>query len=367
MSTTAQRGASYSPKALLAVGSPIFVVGASRSGTSVMQAMLNRHPKIELQGESHYFDDLRPRMAGQLETRLRDGDMRKMVEDYFLALEHRPYGHAGDPEKSTMPRHELRAAAETLGETVDAYFESFCKIYTVRAGAHRWGEKTPRHVYRIANMIGAYPDAQVIGMVRDARAVVASYRDWKNQGGFDLQKDPEHARALQADESRARRSYHPILASMLWRGSVRAILGARERFGAERVRLQRYEDLVQRPEQAARDVCQWLSVPFDATILDVPMRNSSYSSYAQESGFQTQAVDRWREKLSDRELAVIQRVCRKELQGAGYELLDVGAHHLYYVWSWITLPFAGVRAVLANRERIHNLPAYIWRRLRSGR
>ena len=38
---------------------PLFVVGPSRSGTSLMRALLNGHADIALAGETHYFDDLR--------------------------------------------------------------------------------------------------------------------------------------------------------------------------------------------------------------------------------------------------------------------------------------------------------------------
>jgi hypothetical protein len=332
----------------------------------MLQAMLNRHPMIEIQGETHYFDDLRQKMAGRERAPL-DDDARKQCEDYFLALEHRPYGHGGDPEQSPLARAVLRARAEAVGEGADAYFEASCRLRAEGAHAPRWGEKTPRHVFRLREILSRFDDAKAICMVRDARAVVASYRDWKNQGGFDLEKDPGHAKTLEAEQKRARKSYHILIASMLWRGTVRAALAARDEFGSERVRIQKYEDVVLRPNETVPDLAQWLGVPFDESMMDAPVRNSSYEQFDAKGGFSEEAVNRWRKKLSAQEISVIQRACRKELLGAGYALEDAGAHFPAYAWALATLPFAGVRAVLANRERINNLPAYIWRRLGPGR
>ena len=42
----------------------IFVVGASRSGTNLVRALLNAHSTLWISAETHYFDDLRPRLPG---------------------------------------------------------------------------------------------------------------------------------------------------------------------------------------------------------------------------------------------------------------------------------------------------------------
>jgi len=347
-----------------AVAGPIFIVGASRSGTAMMRSIVNGHADVLVSGESHYFDDLRVRMTGRLRGTLPDAD-RKTCEDYFLALDHRPYGHGGDPERSDMSRQELREVALERGDGADAYFEAFCLVRARREGKRIWGDKTPRHIFRIREIVEAYPEAKVIAMVRDPRAVVASYRDWRNQGGFDLEKDPGHAEALEKEEARARASYDVILASLVWKGGAKAAISARRELGPDRVRLQGYETLVADPEGEARKLCEWLGVAFSPAMLDVPMHNSSFSSFEEKSGVKKEAAERWRTRLSPREIGVVQSVCGSFMDEVGFERADVRASPAYVAWRWGVFPFKAARAVWVNRDRMGNVPAYLWRRVRS--
>ena len=174
------------------VSSPLFVTGPSRGGTAMMRSMLNNHPAIHIAGETHYSDDLRVKLAAKAEAPLGPDEARQ-CEAYFRALSHRPYGHAGDPEQGWLGSEALKAEAARIGDGADAWFEAFCRLNGA-PGRRYWGEKTPRHIFRIPEILAGYPEARVIAMVRDPRAIVASYRDWRNQGGFDLEKDAGHPR-----------------------------------------------------------------------------------------------------------------------------------------------------------------------------
>jgi hypothetical protein len=343
---------------------PVFVVGASRSGTALIRSALNRHPSVHIAGETHYFDDLRVRLRESLGGPLSDSERRE-AEDYFLALSHRPYGHKGDPESSRIPRARLREAAASLGGDSDAVFEGYCKCLAEAEGPQKtiWGEKTPRHVFRIDDMLARFPRARVICMVRDARAVVASYRDWRNQGGFDFAKDPGHRQALEEEHLRTRQSYDPLIMSMIWKGTGNAAARAHVAH-PERVYVQKYEDLVAAPERSLRTVAEWLGIEFHAAMLDVPMHNSTFSSYSEHHGISREAAQRWREKLSATEIGLIQFVCRAPMLGLGYGLDPVATPWPELARRTALLPLSVLRAARANRGRIANLPAYAWRRFR---
>jgi hypothetical protein len=327
----------------------------------MLRSALNGHPRVHLAGETHYFDDLRQRFedpaSGVLST-----DLAREATDYFCALSHRPYGHHGDPMQGRISPQQLRERAEQLGGTADSYFEAYCMIEAEQAAKSIWGEKTPRHIFRINDILTRFPDAKVVCMSRDPRAVVASYRDWQNQGGFDFERDPGHREALEAEQNRVRRSYHPATISMLWRAQANAALKAREQWGPHKVYLQRYEDLVVEPERELRQLTEWLGLSFEESMLEVPMHNSSYERFAQKQGITRTAVDRWKTKLTPGEIRIVDRICKSVMQSLGYETQASSRPSLSECSLWARWPIAVASAAIANRERSGGLVKYVYRR-----
>ncbi len=344
---------------------PIFIVGSSRSGTGMMMRMLRGHPEIHITGETHYFDDLRTKLGDMSRARL-DDHSRRRCEDYFLALDDRGYGRGGEPNRSSIAREELRAAAESVGFGSDAYFEAFCRLQARRAGKAVWGEKTPRHVFRIPEMLHSFPTARVICMVRDPRAVVASYRDWTRDLSKNLDAtsmDTGHVR----EQIRRNRSYDPVLVSLMWRSVVGSAERAQRRFGNDRLRIERYEDVLSDPEASVCRLAEWLGLPFVAEMLDVPQANSSYHQAAdRRRGVATSPAHRWRDKLSEREVLVVQSVCGRLMERHRYQRKRVELPSRLVVRSWLVLPIAVSRALVANSGRTGNLAVYVWRRLRTA-
>jgi hypothetical protein len=337
---------------------PIFVVGASRSGTNLVRALLNAHSRVWVSAETHYFDDLRTRLPGKGRAPLNEGE-RARCERYFLALAHRAYGRSGDPARAKIDAVDLHELAVGLGGTGDAYFEAFCRLRARLHGKPEWAEKTPRHAYRIPELLEAFPDAKVVCLVRDPRAVVASYRDWHRAGLRDGLDDEDQA-GLAAEHSRSKRSYHPILAALLWRGVVQAEHDAFARFGGERIHLLRFDDLAAAPEPSVRALCEWLGLEFEPGMLEIPVVNSSYA--VSSAGVSQEPLERWRTTLPPRELALVERCCGRLMDELGYERERNGISTARYAAAWSSVPYATVRAALANRRRLGRVVQYVSRR-----
>lgn len=348
-------------------GPPVFVVGASRSGTALLRSALNKHRDVFLAGETHYFDDLRPTLRHRGLAPIEDEE-RARCEDYFLSLAHRPFGHGGVAAQSRLDRQELRQLAERLGGGGDGYFQAYCNLARqlepqAAASPLRWGEKTPRHVFRLGEILQRYPGAQAICMYRDPRAVVASYRDWRHQGGFDLENDVDHAMALESEHRRTSQSYDPSIVSLLWRTTVKAGHQARARFGPDRVLLQRYEDIASDPEASFRLIAGWLGMEFEPAMLDVPHHNSSYNQFQGNAGVSTAPVERWKSTLDPQEIAVVQGWCRRDMARMGYDAYLVSLAPVATVLLLLKLPFRLLRAAAANAGRMGSIPRYVWRRV----
>ena len=332
---------------------PIFIIGTSRSGTELMSQILSKHSEVKIAMETHYFEDLRQQIGTGKKTL--DIEETKRCQDYFLALTHKIYGEGGNPDRGWMKRDELETLAKTIGDGADSYFEAFCRIYAAQDDKKRWGEKTPRHVFRINEILECYPNAKIIYMLRHPAGVAASYRNfWKLEKHSEIQRN------------RLKNSYNPIINSMLWKAALKAAINAIEQFGRERVYIQKFEDLIENPESTIKAISNWTDLNYEpTTVKDIAVINSLYKDTDRNSGFLTQAADRWKKQLDTGEIAVIQSSCGKLLREVGYQTETITFKDSAVVaFSWLALPLNFSKALLANRDRMGNIFVYIWKRLR---
>lgn len=208
---------------------PFFVVGAGRSGTTLLRLMLDAHPSLALPPESHFVVALADR-------RLR------LLHRPELALE-RVLRH---PRFARWELDEATVrAAVTQHQPCDlaALFRVVFETYAASQGKPRWGDKTPGYVGRLPLLAALFPDARFVHLIRDGRAVAASVAS-KPSG-------PPNA----------------VSAAYWWRGLV----GQGRRDGAalgERYLEVRYEALIADPAAVLTTVCHHVGVAYDPAMLD---------------------------------------------------------------------------------------------------
>lgn len=219
--------------------SPVFVVGMWRSGTSLLYALLNQHPRIGLMYES----DL-PLLSSLFVLPRKSSYWIPKVDSWNGALTRHKIDGAGIPENVTGLPNAFRAVAQQ---------------YARKKGATIWGCKSPNYYDCMNQLADWFPDAKFIVIWRDpadvCRSIVraAQKSPWFARPGMDL-------RALLGCHRMKQEADQLVL-----RGAA--------------IHQLQYDDLVREPAAALTAICNFIGIPFDPrmTSLEGADRSAIYN------------------------------------------------------------------------------------------
>lgn len=243
------------------IDSPIFLVGAERSGTTVLRLMLDSHPDVT------------------------------MVEGFEYAVEH----VAADGTPPPLDRFE-----QALG--VDQVFTSsgFAVDHgqTYLENVNRWlaERRDPQGTPEVGAMIHwalpriplVWPKARFVRMLRDPRDVASSVMAMGWAGNVFVAVD----KWLEAE-----RGWSELEASLTPDQYVTV----------------RFEDLMKDPDAELRRICGFLGIEFTDSMYDY----TTYTDYDRPSAGN---ASRWRGKLSRRQVQLIEARTKELLVDRGFEL-----------------------------------------------
>lgn len=279
--------------------SPIFIVGANRSGTTLLRLILNAHSRIAIPDELIYLDS---RLAGVSIEEWRDPDLRlsayEALVDDFLSRNRSVLDGLDGLDLESL-RREICAGPVTFRRPYQCTLEAWARHH----GKSRWGEKTPGNLFYADILLDMFPDAKILYLVRDPRAGVASMQD--------VSFFPDDV----VFNSLSRRK-HDV------QGRARLIQDVPE---AQRMTV-RYESLVRQPEAQVRSICQFLGEAFEPSMLRFHEDADRYMKDRAEEDYNAAAtqpitddrIDAWKERLSDDQIAVVESICAPILQAHDY-------------------------------------------------
>ena len=217
------------PASLEAVvwASPVFVVGCPRSGTTLVQTMLDSHPRLSVIYEANFLVDI---PLGLLSS------LADASEALTLAEAH------PNSQTHSFDTRTARAACRELGITDAAgAMRVLAASQAFAQGKRRWGNKTPKALLHLAELAIVYPDAQFIHVIRDGRDSACS---------------------------QARVSGRSVVqGALLWRTGMRTGRRAGLHLGPDRYLEIRLEELLSSPEEQLRRMCAFLGEDFDQSLL----------------------------------------------------------------------------------------------------
>jgi hypothetical protein len=270
---------------------PIFVVGAPRSGTTLLRLMLDCHPRISIPDESHF-------VVGLAARRLRLRNRPAVALERILV--HRRFRHWQLDEAAVRAAFAARQPA-TFADVVRVVFECEAAAH----GKARWGDKTPTYVADISLLARLFPDAMFLHIIRDGREVAASMaeRGWGRPSA--------------------------VSAAYWWRRLVRTGRAAGHALGPDRYLEVRHEALAANPGHQLRTVCAFLGEDYDDAMLRYPeaaavrVRRGTGDLVARpdKAGLllpPTPGLRDWRAGLSPAVQAQVEAACGPMLRTLGY-------------------------------------------------
>jgi hypothetical protein len=311
---------------------PVFIVGAPRSGTSLTRDLLRLCDGLYIPPDETQFV---PALIRQARGGASPDALARLLDGSAFAEHMRR-------RKLWPPLCELRALmtasdVSTLLPRLMAAL-AMCEGGTVPS---QWGDKTPIYIFELDLLLGLYPKAKVVVVVRDPRNVVASMqRAWGRS---------------------------TIRSAVEWRDAARIAIKARQELDADTFYLVRYEDLTTDPQGEMARIAAWLGITFDSKRLEQYKGEERWGRAAGHAGVQRDQGDAYREQLSSSQIACVERISIGEMRSFGYAPT---VERDPYVPSRLTLrvmklidAYATVRHYAKDRGFVAGL-AYKWRQLR---
>jgi omega-hydroxy-beta-dihydromenaquinone-9 sulfotransferase len=322
----------------------VFVTGASRSGTTMLARMLGAHSSIKAFNELHYFGELWDPYDAKKQF-----SAPELSELAAVLLARETSGLWGG-QPTDVERAWGRRLVRDLPDdrcTPHDLFGAVVQQIAADSSKKIACEQTPRNIFYARRLLELYPNARIVHIVRDPRAVLASQKNrWRMR-----QLGAGHLPA--SEMLRNRVNYHPITMGQLWSKATEA---ASQLEGHSRFMLVRFEDLASEPELNTRRICNFVGVPFEKDMLDVPRWGSSNVTHSNDiKGVSNEVLNQWRGSLSKGEALLSEKITHKMLTRFGYKPEFLGKNSiLSAIPSLLKYPLhvAGVIAMNPGRAFI---------------
>jgi hypothetical protein len=269
---------------------PIFIAGPDRSGTTLLFALLASHPNISMVRRTNMWRYFHERYGDLAEQGNFERCLGEMLRYNRIQTFLKP-----DAERV---RDEFSQGKPTYGRL----FSILHQQHAESLGKRRWGDKSLHTEHYVDRVFTEFPGAKILHITRDPRDRYASVR---KRHGRDVPR-------LGAANAR-------------WLFSMNKALENRQRY-PDRYMILRFEDLAGNPEQTLKEVCTFIGEQYTPEMLSMSgasdhTESGGNSSFGKiEPGKISQKpIGRFREVLSNIEIAYIQLLAGKYMTQLGYQ------------------------------------------------
>lgn len=297
-----------------------FVVGAQRSGTTLLRILLDRHSMVAIPPETA---GMIPELHAHRDRYGRNGrleDVAAFVGDLERHPGFRSWGISTDAIRSEL------GGATTLSQAIEAVYLTYAHL----RGKKGWGDKTPQYVEHVQLLAGLFPDARFIHMIRDGRDVAMSE--------LDLHRLHRHAAS----------------AAFLWSRKVRIGREAGRALADGRYMELRYEDMLASPDTELARLCRFLGLSYEPTMLShdpTAIRGTLMSmpvvARAQHQRLllpPTKGLRDWRNQMAPTDVAQFEAIAGNVLVQTGYPLAEPDTLPIDRLRAWLRVTEFAIRS-----------------------
>lgn len=295
----------------------IFIGGAPRSGTTLVQRILGAHSQVYAGPEF----DLLPQImelrnqflqkvaTGRISTYLDAQETNVIFEEFILSM-----------------------FQKKANETNKSYVS----------------EKSPPNIEVFSELLDCMPQAKYIFVVRDPRAVVASLLEVGKKMRADSAPAPLHLT----------KTRHAVgLVNAMWEKGNKALLRG------DNVLVVHYEDIISEPESIIRNLTSFLGVPFEESMLriqdskwDASEFNAGeaywYSKEQLNMAIDTQSVEKWKASLSAYDLYLIDHTLKRIPGITDCYSIEVSDSLIWGVTNFSEKLLSRLRVLVVNMARL---------------
>jgi len=271
---------------------PIFIIGAQRSGTTLLRLMLNSHSKIAIPEEGGFWMPLLREFKGKVDRVIGNNEVNRIIA--YIKNDSQFKLWALDANKFF---EEIKCKSNiTLSELMSGLYIHYAKSQ----GKVIWGDKTPSFFRMIPVLSELFPDARFIHIIRDGRDLFLSWR--------------------KIDRTKSNIS----LVALEWIYKIKKVRKAFGELDPDRSMEIRYEDLVSYPENKLKEICSFFSLNYEPIMLDYWKRSDRYiGDHHSKLIFRpvsSSSINKWKDRLSDKELGKFETIAGPILSSNRYEL-----------------------------------------------
>lgn len=273
------------------------MIGAERSGTTLVMAMLGCHPRIAVPEVVWYYPRFRPYLYtyGDLSN---PENFRTLAEEMVFGLK--------------TPFWGMRVNPRTIVDEIitDVKERSFAGLYCAMIERYakesgnkpRWGEKTPHNLFFVKEILEDIPNCQFIFITRDGRDASADYL----QSAFG----PRNI----------------FCAAEFWKVCQNAVKPWREKLNSSQWMDVKYETLVREPEKTLKEICEFIGERYSLSMLEffktdiARARGATRDHKPLGHPVSDKYIGIYKKFLSLHEQRIFAAVAGKNLEEAGYPL-----------------------------------------------